>query len=76
MSLEMKATSRESRSSLATITGQRARRAVSSASRRTGRLAIASLAALGLDMLGQERNPLGLGEASNGGALGLDAEPG
>ena len=73
---EMKATSRESRSSLATMTGHLP---VLAGGQRGGELrapveGIGTLAGLDLGELGDEGVALGLGEAGDGGPLRLDAE--
>src|SRR5215216_4783965 len=71
------ATSRESRSSLATITGQRFARPVANAEASSGAAIdrIRTLAGLHFDELGRESEPFPFGEAGYGRTLGLDAEP-
>ena len=78
ISPEMKATSRDSRSSLATMTGQRglARRVQRRPELRPAEQRIAALAALGLDVLGEDGDALCLGEPGDRHPLRLDAEPG
>ena len=73
----MNATSRESRSSLATMTGHLPARPAASAAASCGPPVerVRALAGLDLDELGCELEALGLGEAVDGGPLGLDAEP-
>ncbi len=75
----MKCTSRESRSSFETATGHALplRRASVRAAASWGRRSRASdaLARLDLHMLGDNLEPLGLGEPGDGGALRVNAKP-
>src|SRR4051812_23937593 len=73
---EMKATSRDSRSSFETITGHLAARAAASAVANWGRRSRASapFACLRFDVFGDEVDLLDLCEPDDGGALGFDPE--
>jgi hypothetical protein len=71
----MKATSRESRSSLATMTGHLPVFPAASAAASCGRRSrVGSLTGLDLGELGDEDVALGFGETSDSGALCLDPE--
>ena len=72
----MKATSRESRSSLETITGHLAERPVAKAAARRGRRSSASapFAGFDLDVFGDDLDSLGFGEPRDCGFLGFDAK--
>jgi hypothetical protein len=75
---EMKATSRNRRSSFETITGHLAVRAASQRRRqlRPAIERVGALAGLRLDVFGDALELLGFGELGDGGALRLDPEPG
>ena len=77
INVEMKHTSRDKRSSLATTIEQRVLRAASSAAARLrpALKCVRALAGLNLDMLGDDVDPFGIGEAPDHVALRAEPKP-